>query len=662
MEPSSEEILRAAAPLIELALAEDIGPGDATSEATLPPDLTVEARILAKASGIVAGLPIVEQVLRRVEPRLEVTRLARDGDAVVPGQPVLEVRGPARGMLAAERTALNFLQHLSGIATLTHAFVTAVAGTTAAILDTRKTHPGYRVLEKYAVRMGGGKNHRMGLHDMLLVKDNHIAAAGSLTAAVQMARAAYPHLACEVEVKSLAELREALALDVQRIMLDNMSLEEMRAAVEETAGRVELEASGNMSLARVAAVAATGVDFISVGAITHSAPALDFSMDVRTNGADGQTPRSHQGQARRAMGRCEEASTTRRTERAAQAVARAKATLGPALVILGHHYQRDDVIQFADFRGDSLQLAHDAARSRQAETIVFCGVHFMAETAAILAQPHQRVLLPDLEAGCPLAEMASLEDVEEAWRQLGTLFDVEHEVMPVTYVNSSAAPKAFCGAHGGLVCTASNAAAALVWALERRPRVLFFPDQHLGRNTAKRQGIPLDEMALWNPARPLGGNAPAALERARIILWRGWCNVHQRFRPEHVLAWRAREPAIRVIVHPECPMEVVDLADEAGSTAAIIRRIAAAPPGTKWAVGTEWNLVHRLQQEHPEQMIASLSPEPSACRTMNKITLPKLARVLEALLRGEIIHQVTVPETVARSARVALERMLEVRA
>jgi nicotinate-nucleotide pyrophosphorylase (carboxylating) len=285
MGASTADILRAAAPLIELALAEDIGPGDATSEATLPAELTVEARILAKANGVVAGLPIVEAVLRRVEPRLEVTALARDGDQVAPGQVVMTVRGPARGMLAAERTALNFLQHLSGIATLTRAFVEAVAGTRAVILDTRKTHPGYRVLEKYAVRMGGGQNHRMGLHDMLLVKDNHIAAAGSLTAAVRQARAAYPQLACEVEVKTLEELREALALDVQRIMLDNMGLEMMRAAVEETAGRVALEASGNMSLARVAAVAATGVDFISVGAITHSAPALDFSMDVETGRA-----------------------------------------------------------------------------------------------------------------------------------------------------------------------------------------------------------------------------------------------------------------------------------------------------------------------------------------------------------------------------------------
>jgi len=338
----------------------------------------------------------------------------------------------------------------------------------------------------------------------------------------------------------------------------------------------------------------------------------------------------------------------------------AKEALGPSLVILGHHYQRDEVIRFADFRGDSLKLARDAAACREARTIVFCGVHFMAETAAMLAQPGQTVLLPDLEAGCPLAAMASREDVERAWEELGGIMDVEREVMPVTYVNSFASLKAFCGDHGGLVCTSSNAGGALAWALARRPRVLFFPDQHLGRNTARRSGISLDEMALWNPSRPLGGNDAAALRRARIILWRGWCNVHQRFLPEHVDAWRRKMPDIRVIVHPECRMEVVDRADEAGSTATIVRRVEEAPPGTRWAIGTEFNLVNRLKQEHPEQFVASLSPQPSFCRTMNLITLRKLARVVEGLLHGELINPITVPPEVARSARTALERMLEI--
>jgi quinolinate synthase len=336
-----------------------------------------------------------------------------------------------------------------------------------------------------------------------------------------------------------------------------------------------------------------------------------------------------------------------------------KETLGDSLVILGHHYQRDDVIQFADFRGDSLKLARDAANCSKARYIVFCGVHFMAETADILSQPEQIVVLPDLEAGCPLAEMANRPDVEEAWAQLGDLMAVEKEMMPITYVNSAAALKAFCGQHGGSVCTSSNAAGVLGWAFAQRPRVLFFPDQHLGRNTAKKMGIPLDEMVLWNPSLPLGGNDVETLKRARVFLWRGFCNVHQRFRPEHVTAWRERDPEIRVIVHPECEMVVVDLADEAGSTAYIINRVAESEPGTRWAIGTEANLVDRLKQEHPEQFITSLSPDPSWCRTMNLITLEKLARVLEGLVEGEIINRVSVPDDVARDARVALERMLE---
>ncbi|MEA3341465.1 MAG: carboxylating nicotinate-nucleotide diphosphorylase [Chloroflexota bacterium] len=275
-----DNILTAAQPLIELAIAEDIGPGDATSEAVLPAGLKLHARIVAKEAGVVAGLPVAEAVFSRVDSDLRFTYHVQDGARVKSGDLVAEVTGPGRGMLAAERIALNFLQRLSGIATLTRVFVDAVAGTNAAILDTRKTHPGYRVLEKYAVRMGGGRNHRMSLHDMMMVKDNHIDAAGSITAAVERARAGYPDLPIEVEVRNLNELRQALGLDVGRIMLDNMSLDEMREAVEVAAGRTPLEASGNVDLGRVAAIAATGVDYISVGALTHSAPALDLSMKV----------------------------------------------------------------------------------------------------------------------------------------------------------------------------------------------------------------------------------------------------------------------------------------------------------------------------------------------------------------------------------------------
>jgi nicotinate-nucleotide pyrophosphorylase (carboxylating) len=277
---SPADILEAARPLIELAIAEDIGPGDATSEAVLPADLTLRGRITAKGRGIIAGLPVAEAVFSRVDPTLRFTAHVHDGDSVHPGDQVAEVVGPGLRMLSGERIALNFLQQLSGVATLTRAFVDAVAGTRATILDTRKTHPGYRALEKYAVRMGGGQNHRFSLNDMLLVKDNHIEAAGSIVAAVERARAAYTNLPIEVEVKNLNELREALTLDVDRIMLDNMDLDDMLAAVQLTAGRVPLEASGGVSLGRAAAIAATGVDYISVGALTHSAPALDLSMLV----------------------------------------------------------------------------------------------------------------------------------------------------------------------------------------------------------------------------------------------------------------------------------------------------------------------------------------------------------------------------------------------
>lgn len=274
------KLLEAAKPLIEMAIAEDIGLGDATSESVLPADLGLHGRVFAKKGGIIAGLPIAEAVFARVEPALRFVHHVSDGDLVSRGQIVGEVFGPGRGMLAAERIALNFLQQLSGIATLTRVFVDAIADSGAIILDTRKTHPGYRVLEKYAVRVGGGQNHRMSLHDMLLVKDNHIEAAGSITDAVARARQSYPALPVEVEVKDLEELEEALLVGVDRIMLDNMNVEQMREAAEIAAGRVALEASGNVDLERVAAIAATGVDYISIGALTHSAPALDLSMLV----------------------------------------------------------------------------------------------------------------------------------------------------------------------------------------------------------------------------------------------------------------------------------------------------------------------------------------------------------------------------------------------
>ncbi|MFN2298433.1 MAG: quinolinate synthase NadA [Anaerolineales bacterium] len=344
-----------------------------------------------------------------------------------------------------------------------------------------------------------------------------------------------------------------------------------------------------------------------------------------------------------------------------QRIQAAKEHFGDALVILGHHYQKDEVIRFADFRGDSLKLARDAAANRQAKYIIFCGVHFMAETAAILAAEDQVVILPEPEAMCPLAEMADRLLVEDAWRQLGGCLDVERELMPVTYVNSEAGLKAFCGEHGGSVCTSSNAGAVLAWARARRRCVFFFPDQHLGRNTGLRMGIPVERMPLWDPRRDLGGNDREDILAAQVILWKGWCYVHQRFLPAHVREARKQRPGVRVWVHLECSQEVVRLADDAGSTADLIHLVEASPPGTRWAVGTEGNLVGRLAREHPEQDIRLLSPDPVNCLTMNKITIHSLARVTDGLLRGECIHPVHVPPAIAQSARTALQRMLEVK-
>jgi len=637
MKQGMEDLLRAAGPLIELAIGEDIGPGDATGEAVLPAGQRLHGLVMVKATGVVAGLPVMEAVFGRIDPAIEFIPLASDGQEVVPGEVVAEVHGPARSLLAAERTALNFLQRMSGIATLTRQYVDAVSHTQAAILDTRKTAPGFRVLDKYAVRMGGGRNHRDGLYDMILIKDNHIEAAGGIRPAIRLARTLHPELPIEVEVRNLEELREALRADppLDRIMLDNMGLETMREAVAITSGKVELEASGGVTLASVGAIAGTGVDCISVGALTHSVRALDVSLEIV---GEGEVP----------------ATSSRRDVARVRAL---KEVLGRRLVILGHHYQRDEVIAWADFRGDSYQLARDATQT-EAEFIVFCGVHFMAETAAILAQPGRRVLMPDPTAGCCLADMASLEDVEKAWAHLDSVLGgAEGQLTPITYINSTAELKAFCGRHGGIVCTSSSAERAIRWALGHRPRVFFFPDQHLGRNTSRRLGIVLEEMLLWDRHRQLSSEA---LLRAKVVLWPGACNVHQRFLPESVAAVRERFPGIRVLVHPECRMDVVELADDAGSTSYIIGQVEASPPGTRWAIGTESHLVQRLQAEHPEQQIVSLAGVPPFCRTMSQTTLDNLTLVLEALAAGKVIHEVTVEAETARWARVALERMLSV--
>jgi quinolinate synthase len=332
--------------------------------------------------------------------------------------------------------------------------------------------------------------------------------------------------------------------------------------------------------------------------------------------------------------------------------------LGRRLVILGHHYQRDEVIKFADFRGDSFKLAQWAANRKEAEYIVFCGVHFMAESADILSGPHQKVVLPDMSAGCSMADMAAIDQVETCWEDLTHLSN--EKIIPITYMNSAANIKAFCGRNGGAVCTSSNAPAVMRWALERADKILFVPDQHLGRNTAYGLGIRLEEMAVWDPYEELGGNSAEKLNDSRIVLWKGHCSVHQRFLPLHVTQVRQRYPGIRVIAHPECRFEVTQASDEVGSTEHIIKCLSQSPAGTKWAVGTEIHLVNRLMRENPERFIIPLDDCGCLCSTMFRIDPPHLLWSLENLLDGRVVNQITVPADIAADARVSLNRMLEI--
>ena len=340
-------------------------------------------------------------------------------------------------------------------------------------------------------------------------------------------------------------------------------------------------------------------------------------------------------------------------------IAAAKAKLGKDLIILGHHYQRDEVVKFADFRGDSLKLSQQAAEA-DAKYIVFCGVHFMAESADILRRGNQIVILPDLSAGCSMADMADIGQLESCWSELATVTDTG-KIIPVTYMNSTAAIKSFTGEHRGSACTSSNAAAVMAWAFERGEKVLFLPDEHLGRNTAYRMGIPLAEMIVWDPYEELGGNTAEAIAGARVILWKGYCSVHQRFTVEQVARVRREHPGIRVIVHPECRFEVAQGADQIGSTEGIIRVVKAAAPGSKWAVGTEIHMVNRLSKELKDRQVISLDSSVCVCTTMFRITPVHLLWALENLGAGKIVNQVSVDERTRHFARTALDRMLSLR-
>jgi quinolinate synthase len=356
-------------------------------------------------------------------------------------------------------------------------------------------------------------------------------------------------------------------------------------------------------------------------------------------------------------------------EALAERIQKVKQQLGSELLILGHHYQQDEVIEFADLRGDSLKLSQLAAENNECKTIVFCGVHFMAETADILANrpaalaerdgDRVTVILPDMAAGCSMADMAAIEQVESAWEEMGEVLDTE-DITPVTYINSAASLKAFCGKHGGIVCTSSNAAQVLEWAFQRTSRVLFFPDQHLGRNTALTMGITNEQMPVWSPFDEMGGHREEKLKQSKVVLWQGHCSVHQTFQAAHVHQFREQHPGIKILVHPECPQEVNDLADVSGSTGKILATVEASPPGTKWAIGTELHLVNRLKKDHPEQEIHFLSPVVCMCATMYRIDLAHLAWSLENLAAGTPVNRIEVDAETSKWSLVALERMLEV--
>src|ERR1700757_4950495 len=337
-------------------------------------------------------------------------------------------------------------------------------------------------------------------------------------------------------------------------------------------------------------------------------------------------------------------------------IAAAKAKLGKDVVILGHHYQRDEVVKFADFRGDSLKLSQQAAEV-DAKFIIFCGVHFMAESADILRRGNQVVVLPDLNAGCSMADMADIGQVEACWQELSGVTDTA-KIIPVTYMNSTAAIKSFTGEHGGSICASSNAAEVMKWAFETGEKVLFLPDEHLGRNTGYRMGIPLDQMIVWDPHQEFGGNPPEAIRSARIILWKGYCSVHQRFTPQQIERVRREHPGIRVIAHPECRFGVTQAADQIGSTEGIIKAIQASPIGTQWAVGTEIHLVNRLSKELKNHKVMSLDPSVCVCTTMFRITPQHLLWALENLVAGNIVNRISVDERTRYFARVALDRML----
>ena len=579
--------------LIDLAIEEDVYTGDVTTDSIVPESTSAVATMTAKADGVISGLPVVEKVFRRFQKDIVFKPVVRDGDTVRKGDVILRIEGSYPALLKAERTALNFFQRMSGIATETAKYVAELRGTHTRLLDTRKTAPGMRVTDKMAVHDGGAVNHRMGLYDMAMIKDNHIKMAGSIAKAVEQVRSKVaPGIQIEVEATNLDEVKEALEARADIIMLDNMSTEMMRDAVNIIGGRAKTEASGNMTLPRIAEVAATGVDFISVGALTHSVKALDISMNIQL------TP-----------------------EYLTKAIKELKQKHNA--VILAHYYVPAEVQDVADFVGDSLELSRKAAQT-DADMIVFCGVRFMAETAAVLS-PGKTVLLPVPDAGCSLADSIEGEDLQ-AWKKRhpdGTV---------ISYVNTDARTKAAAD----ICCTSANAVkvAEAVAAGTQGRSILFVPDRNLGAYVNSVAGL-------------------------RMELWKGCCHVHERITSRLVEEALAKYPEAEILIHPEaaCSADPKITGNPRCffySTSGIIRHVRESER-SQFVIATELGVMHRLSQEAPGKELIPLS-ETLVCEDMKKVTLLSL---FETLLHQNPRKTVTLPSETAQKAASPVQKMLE---
>lgn len=586
--------------LIDLAFEEDIATGDITTESIIPATTRAKATMTAKAEGVISGLEIVERVFRKFEKDIVFTPAVENGDRVSKGDLILTVEGSYPALLKAERTALNFFQRMSGIATKTAEFVRELEGTGTQLLDTRKTAPGMRVTDKMAVKDGGGKNHRMGLYDMAMIKDNHIKMAGSISKAVEQVRSRIPsNIQIEVETTTLDEVREALACKADIIMLDNMDTQTMREAVKIIAGKAKTEASGNMSIPRMKEVAQCGVDYISVGALTHTVKALDISMNITTEEADTSYM-------------VEEINRLRKERNA---------------IILAHYYVAPEIQDIADFVGDSLELAKKAA-STDAEVIVFCGVRFMGETAAVITKG-KRVLLPVENAGCSLANAVKGSQLKK-WKEENP------DGVVISYVNTTADTKAYTD----ICCTSANAVRVAkavsegkVPGLPKTDKILFVPDMHLG--------------GYLN----IVGNL-------NMQQWNGNCCVHEAIDSEMVNKALADYPEAEILIHPEskCSEDPAILGNPRCffySTSGIIKHVAESPK-KQFVIATECGVLHFIRKKSPDKEVIPIS-EKALCKQMKRVTLDRL---YDALRYDR--YEVTVPEEIKEKAVTSVERMMQI--